>query len=120
VPGLRLGQKSSYWLMQGYICLPCTLGLQSKHSFMRGRTRIQFQFNSFQFNDSNMPALRFGQEPVDDYLEEAINTVVQIHSREPAGDILVFLIWETEIEDACKKIKSEVSQMGDEVCSFPI
>ena len=42
------------------------------------------------------------QEPERDYLEAAIRTVVQIHSCEPEGDVLVFLTGEEEIEDACK------------------
>ena len=53
------------------------------------------------------------QEPERDYLEAAIRTVVQIHVCEPPGDILVFLTGEEEIEDACKKIAKEVTQMGD-------
>lgn len=48
------------------------------------------------------------QEPERDYLEAAIRTVVQIHSAEPPGDILVFLTGEEEIEDACRKIVKEV------------
>lgn len=56
------------------------------------------------------------QEPERDYLEAAIRTVVQIHVCEPPGDILVFLTGEEEIEDACKKIAKEVSQMGEQVC----
>jgi len=57
----------------------------------------------------------FVQEPERDYLEAAIRTVVQIHVCEPPGDILVFLTGEEEIEDACKKIAKEVSQMGEQV-----
>ncbi len=55
------------------------------------------------------------QEPERDYLEAAIRTVVQIHVCEPPGDILVFLTGEEEIEDACKKIAKEVTQMGTQV-----
>lgn len=55
------------------------------------------------------------QEPERDYLEAAIRTVVQIHMCEPAGDILVFLTGEEEIEDACKKITREVQNLGDQV-----
>ncbi|XP_062215799.1 probable pre-mRNA-splicing factor ATP-dependent RNA helicase DEAH3 isoform X3 [Phragmites australis] len=57
----------------------------------------------------------YTQEPERDYLEAAIRTVVQIHMCEPAGDILVFLTGEEEIEDACRKINKEVSNMGDQV-----
>ena len=55
------------------------------------------------------------QEPERDYLEAAIRTVVQIHVCEPPGDILVFLTGEEEIEDACKRIAKEVTQMGTQV-----
>ncbi|KAL1349589.1 hypothetical protein HN51_026110 [Arachis hypogaea] len=57
----------------------------------------------------------YTQEPERDYLEAAIRTVVQIHMCEPPGDILVFLTGEEEIEDACRKITKEVSNMGDQV-----
>eukprot|EP01116_Phalansterium_solitarium_P017382 TRINITY_DN4265_c0_g1_i1.p1 TRINITY_DN4265_c0_g1~~TRINITY_DN4265_c0_g1_i1.p1 ORF type:complete len:701 (+),score=266.70 TRINITY_DN4265_c0_g1_i1:75-2177(+) len=54
-------------------------------------------------------------EPERDYLEAAIRTVVQIHLCEKAGDILLFLTGEEEIEDACKKIARESSNFGPEV-----
>merc|ERR1719182_985186 len=54
-------------------------------------------------------------EPERDYLEAAIRTVVQVHLCEPEGDILVFLTGEQEIEDACKKTKSEIEQLGEQV-----
>ncbi|KAG8063614.1 hypothetical protein GUJ93_ZPchr0003g17107 [Zizania palustris] len=57
----------------------------------------------------------YTQEPERDYLEAAIRTVVQIHMCEPAGDILVFLTGEEEIEDACRKINKEVNNSGDQV-----
>ena len=47
-------------------------------------------------------------EPEPDYLEAAIRTVVQIHLTEAAGDILLFLTGEEEIEQACRAIKSEI------------
>jgi pre-mRNA-splicing factor ATP-dependent RNA helicase DHX15/PRP43 len=55
------------------------------------------------------------QEPERDYLEAAIRTVVQIHTCEPPGDILLFLTGEEEIEDACRKITKECQQLGDKV-----
>ena len=57
----------------------------------------------------------YTQQPERDYLEAGIRTVVQIHSCEPPGDILVFLTGEEEIEDACKKINKEVTNLGDSV-----
>jgi pre-mRNA-splicing factor ATP-dependent RNA helicase DHX15/PRP43 len=57
----------------------------------------------------------YTQEPKRDYLEATTRTVVQIHMCEPAGDILVFLTGEEEIDDACQKINKEVYNMGDQV-----
>ncbi|KAL4182034.1 hypothetical protein AMTRI_Chr12g240460 [Amborella trichopoda] len=57
----------------------------------------------------------YTQDPERDYLEAAIRTVVQIHTCEPHGDILVFLTGEEEIEDACRKITKEINNMGDQV-----
>ncbi len=61
----------------------------------------------------------YTQEPERDYLEAGIRTVVQIHSCEPPGDILVFLTGEEEIEDACKKIGKECQNLGDSVHTLP-
>ncbi|KAK9352125.1 P-loop containing nucleoside triphosphate hydrolase protein [Lipomyces doorenjongii] len=46
-----------------------------------------------------------------DYLEAAIQTVLQIHATEPSGDILLFLTGEEEIEDACRKISLEADEL---------
>ena len=62
----------------------------------------------------------FTPEPERDYLEAAIRTVVQIHLCEPDGDILVFLTGEQEIEDACKKTKSEIDNLGDQVAEVAV
>jgi pre-mRNA-splicing factor ATP-dependent RNA helicase DHX15/PRP43 len=55
----------------------------------------------------------YTQEPERDYLEAAIRTVVQIHSCEPEGDVLLFLTGEEEIEEACRKIGKECSRLAD-------
>merc|ERR1711871_743447 len=47
-------------------------------------------------------------EPEKDYIEAAVRTTVQIHQCEGPGDILVFLTGEEEIEDVCRKVRTEV------------
>ncbi|CAG0916978.1 unnamed protein product [Notodromas monacha] len=50
-----------------------------------------------------------------DYMEAAIRTVIQIHvCEEVQGDILLFLTGQEEIEEACKRIKKEVDNLGPE------
>ncbi|XP_064383734.1 putative pre-mRNA-splicing factor ATP-dependent RNA helicase PRP1 isoform X2 [Halichondria panicea] len=58
----------------------------------------------------------FTPEPERDYLEAAIRTVVQIHiCEEVEGDVLLFLTGQEEIEEACKRIKREVENLGPEI-----
>jgi HrpA-like RNA helicase len=55
-------------------------------------------------------------EPERDYLEAAIRTVIQIHMcEEIEGDVLMFLTGQEEIEEACKRIKREIDNLGPEV-----
>ncbi|BET01474.1 ATP-dependent RNA helicase [Nesidiocoris tenuis] len=55
-------------------------------------------------------------EPERDYLEAAIRTVIQIHMcEEIAGDVLLFLTGQEEIEEACKRIKREIDNLGPDV-----
>ncbi|CAB3989131.1 pre-mRNA-splicing factor ATP-dependent RNA helicase DHX15 isoform X2, partial [Paramuricea clavata] len=55
-------------------------------------------------------------EPERDYLEAAIRTVVQIHMcEEVEGDMLLFLTGQEEIEEACKRMRKEMDNLGGEV-----
>lgn len=44
------------------------------------------------------------ESPAEDYVEKAISTVLEIHSNEPKGDILVFLTGRDEVEFAVKAV----------------
>ncbi|XP_039282259.1 putative pre-mRNA-splicing factor ATP-dependent RNA helicase PRP1 [Nilaparvata lugens] len=58
----------------------------------------------------------YTQEPERDYLEAAIRTVMQIHMcEEIVGDVLLFLTGQEEIEEACKRIKREIDNLGPDV-----
>ncbi|CAK8675524.1 unnamed protein product [Clavelina lepadiformis] len=60
-------------------------------------------------------------EPERDYLEAAIRTVVQIHMcEEDEGDILLFLTGQEEIDEACRRLKTEVENLGPEVGDLKI
>jgi pre-mRNA-splicing factor ATP-dependent RNA helicase DHX15/PRP43 len=52
----------------------------------------------------------YSPAPEDDYVEAAVRTAVQIHTKEPAGDVLVFLTGEEEIEESCRKIRDQIYQ----------
>ena len=56
----------------------------------------------------------YTQEPEKDYVEAAIRTVLMIHQAEDPGDVLVFLTGEDEIEDACRKIRTEGEKLLEE------
>ncbi|RSH95451.1 DEAH-box ATP-dependent RNA helicase prp43 [Saitozyma podzolica] len=62
----------------------------------------------------------FTQEPETDYVEAAIRTVLYIHQAEDAGDVLLFLTGEEEIEDACRKIRSEADELASKGMAGPV
>jgi ATP-dependent RNA helicase DDX35 len=49
--------------------------------------------------------------PVEDYVEKAIQTVFDIHTKEPDGDILVFLTGREEIDTAVQAISERSAQL---------
>ncbi|KAG4102615.1 P-loop containing nucleoside triphosphate hydrolase protein [Neocallimastix lanati (nom. inval.)] len=49
----------------------------------------------------------YSPEAERNYLDAAIRTVIQIHTCEEPGDILLFLTGEEEIEDACRRLRDE-------------
>ncbi|KAF2728732.1 P-loop containing nucleoside triphosphate hydrolase protein [Polyplosphaeria fusca] len=58
--------------------------------------------------------------PERDYVEAALRTVLQIHSTEGEGDILLFLTGEEEIEDACRKIDMEAQDQLQDGLAGPL
>lgn len=48
--------------------------------------------------------IHYLESPVDDYLTRAVDTIFQIHTSEPEGDILVFLTGQEEIHSAHQQI----------------
>ncbi|CAI4062163.1 hypothetical protein N7582_002062 [Saccharomyces uvarum] len=81
------------------------------------------------FNDAPLLAVPGRTYPVElyytpefqrDYLDSAIRTVLQIHATEEAGDILLFLTGEDEIEDAVRKISLEGDQLVREEGCGPL
>lgn len=54
----------------------------------------------------------FAKDPITDYLEEALITVLRIHLTEPAGDILLFLTGQEEIDTACEILFERMKRLG--------
>ncbi|KAF2188383.1 ATP dependent RNA helicase, variant [Zopfia rhizophila CBS 207.26] len=50
-------------------------------------------------------------EPTSDYVERAVQTIFDIHTKEPAGDILLFLTGREEIETAIDLIESQLPDL---------
>ncbi|KAL6221913.1 hypothetical protein ACLB2K_005305 [Fragaria x ananassa] len=74
----------------------------------------------------NIPGRRFPVDiyhtkaPEADYLDAAIATAIQIHVREPPGDILVFLTGQEDIETASKMLKYRTSGLGRNIAEMII
>ncbi|TPX07855.1 uncharacterized protein E0L32_010430 [Thyridium curvatum] len=54
------------------------------------------------------------ETPAEDYLELAISTVLNIHTKEPNGDILVFLTGREEIDTAVQAVAERAAQLAPE------
>ena len=62
-------------------------------------------------------------EPCEDYLEGAIKTVLDVHSSEPEGDILVFLTGRDEIEKAIEMVADRLPSLpqgSDRILPLPL
>ena len=57
----------------------------------------------------------YAKHPESDYVDAALITVMQIHLSEPAGDILVFLTGQEEIDSSCELLYNRMKQLGDAV-----
>ncbi|KAH1000377.1 hypothetical protein HUJ04_000290 [Dendroctonus ponderosae] len=57
----------------------------------------------------------YTKEPETDYLDASLITVMQIHLREPPGDILLFLTGQEEIDTACEILYERMKSLGPEV-----
>ncbi|KAL2116601.1 hypothetical protein VTJ04DRAFT_8769 [Mycothermus thermophilus] len=51
------------------------------------------------------------EKPAEDYLEKAVSTVMDIHTNEDKGDILVFLTGRDEIEQAVQAVSERSTQL---------
>ncbi|KAJ5719236.1 ATP-dependent RNA helicase DHX8 [Penicillium malachiteum] len=59
--------------------------------------------------------IMYSKEPESDYLDAALITVMQIHLTEAAGDILVFLTGQEEIDTACEILFERMKALGPSV-----
>lgn len=53
----------------------------------------------------------YSETPVEDYVEKAVQTVFDIHTKEPDGDILVFLTGREEIDTAVEAISERAANL---------
>lgn len=57
----------------------------------------------------------YTKEPETDYLDASLITCMQIHLREPPGDILLFLTGREEINTACEILYERMKSLGPDV-----
>jgi len=55
------------------------------------------------------------KDPESDYMDAALICVMQIHLTEPAGDILLFLTGQDEIDTACQILYERIKSLGNNV-----
>lgn len=63
------------------------------------------------------------ESPAENYVERAVDTVLDIHMKEPEGDILVFLTGREEIDNAVEAVLERAADLGqqyDAILPLPI
>lgn len=55
----------------------------------------------------------FHRSPVEDYVDQAVQQVLSIHVSMSAGDILVFMTGQEDIEVTCELVQERLSQLND-------
>ncbi|XVE88150.1 hypothetical protein DITRI_Ditri19aG0045000 [Diplodiscus trichospermus] len=64
--------------------------------------------------------IHYVEEPVQDYVQAAVSTVLLINDQEPPGDILVFLTGQDDIDVAVKLLTEEAQSNGKNSSGFII
>ena len=59
----------------------------------------------------------YTKQAQESYLDAALTTVLQIHAREAAGDILAFLTGQEEIDALCSLVKTRSGPSHDGRCA---
>ncbi|KAK3488719.1 pre-mRNA splicing factor ATP-dependent RNA helicase prp16 [Neurospora hispaniola] len=57
--------------------------------------------------------IMFHRSPVEDYVDQAVQQVLAIHVGKPAGDILVFMTGQEDIEVTCELIRERLDALND-------
>ncbi|KAJ3272979.1 DEAH-box RNA helicase prp16 [Terramyces sp. JEL0728] len=57
--------------------------------------------------------IMFSKNPCEDYVDHAVKQVLSIHISQPAGDILVFMTGQEDIEVTCNVLKDRLAQLDD-------
>lgn len=74
-----------------------------------------FNCKIFRIPGSNFPVeVFYSTDPEKDYLEAALIVIMQIHLREPPGDILLFLTGQEEIDNACQILYERMKKIGSD------
>ncbi|KAL1808869.1 hypothetical protein ACET3Z_025859 [Daucus carota] len=78
-----------------------------------------FNCNIFTIPGRTFPVeILYTKQPESDYLDAALITVLQIHLTEPAGDILLFLTGQEEIDYACQCLYERMKGLGKNVAQL--
>ncbi|EXB88532.1 putative ATP-dependent RNA helicase DHX35 [Morus notabilis] len=56
--------------------------------------------------------IHYMEEPVSNYVQAAVSTVLSIHDKEPMGDILVFLTGQDDIDAVVQMLNEEIQSRG--------
>jgi len=62
-------------------------------------------------------SMNYERAPAMDYVETAVLKVLEIHAQEPAGDVLVFMTGEDDVEGTCELVRERAEALGEEAAA---
>lgn len=91
------------------ICTSATLDAEKFSSYFENCPIFTIPGRSFPVE------ILYAREGAADYIDESLNVVMQIHLTEPAGDILLFLTGQEEIDTAAEILFERMKSLGPDV-----
>jgi len=88
------------------IVTSATMNAERFSSFYGGAPQFNIPGRTFPVD------ILFSKTPCEDYVDSAINQVLQIHVSQPPGDILVFMTGQEDIETTCQVIAERLEQLN--------
>ncbi|KAI5171627.1 pre-mRNA-splicing factor ATP-dependent RNA helicase DHX15/PRP43 [Nematocida sp. LUAm3] len=97
------------------VIMSATMATEKFLEYLPGAVTFHIKSRSYPIELRYLPTKKH-----EDYVEKAIEAVLDIHNHQPDGDILVFLTGEDEIEKCCREISYLQKSLKKKLSALPL